>query len=141
MTSYEVFTDGACKGNPGKGGWGVYIRFPDGNESEHFGGDEFTTNNQMELRAAIEGIRLCGQNPCILYTDSEYVMKGITEWMPNWKSRGWRTAANKPVKNKELWQELDALVQITPVVWKWVRGHAGHPGNERADMLANRGCV
>jgi ribonuclease HI len=134
-----LFTDGACRGNPGPGGWGVLLRYGD-HERELYGGEPATTNNRMELRAAIEGLKAL-REPCevTLTTDSTYVMKGLTEWLPGWKARGWRTAARKPVKNAELWQALDAEAQRHRVHWEWVKGHSGHEGNERADALANRG--
>jgi ribonuclease HI len=137
----EIYTDGACKGNPGPGGWGVVLK--SGTlEKELFGGELGTTNNRMEMMAVIEALTALNQ-PCevTLYLDSEYVRKGITEWIRGWKARGWRTAANQPVKNAELWQKLDSLVASGghKIDWRWVRGHAGNPGNERADMLANRG--
>lgn len=135
----EVFTDGACKGNPGPGGWGALLKFK-GAERELWGGEANTTNNRMELMAAIQALAAL-KRPCQirLTTDSEYVMKGITQWLVNWKKRGWQTAAKLPVKNAELWQALDAQVQRHQVEWRWVRGHTGHPENERADQLANRG--
>jgi len=136
-----MYTDGACKGNPGPGGWGVLLR-SDGHEKELWGGERQTTNNRMELLAVIEGLSAL-KRPCrvSLYLDSEYVRKGITEWIHGWKKKGWVTAAKQPVKNAELWQRLDALVHGGPhqIEWHWVRGHAGDPGNERADALANRG--
>jgi ribonuclease HI len=136
-----MYTDGACKGNPGPGGWGVLLR-SDGHEKELWGGERHTTNNRMELLAVIEGLSAL-KRPCrvSLYLDSEYVRKGITEWIHGWKKKGWVTAAKQPVKNAELWQRLDALVHGGPhqIEWHWVRGHAGDPGNERADALANRG--
>lgn len=139
MKRVALFTDGACRGNPGPGGWGVLLRYGD-HERELYGGEPATTNNRMELRAAIEGLRAL-REPCevTLTTDSTYVMKGLTEWLPGWKARGWRTAGKKPVKNAELWQELDAQAQRHHVHWEWVKGHSGHEGNERADALANRG--
>ena len=135
----EMFTDGACRGNPGPGGWGVMLRF-NGTEKELFGGEAQTTNNRMELMAAIRGMEALTK-PCsvVLTTDSQYVMKGITEWMENWKRRGWKTAAKKPVKNVDLWQRLSSALEKHEVEWQWVRGHTGHPENERADELANRG--
>jgi ribonuclease HI len=135
----ELFTDGACRGNPGPGGWGVLLRYGD-HERELCGGEPATTNNRMELRAAIEGLKAL-REPCevTLTTDSTYVMKGLTEWLPGWKARGWRTAGRKPVKNAELWQALDAEAARHQVHWAWVKGHSGHAGNERADALANRG--
>jgi ribonuclease HI len=134
-----LFTDGACRGNPGPGGWGVLLRYGE-RERELYGGEPATTNNRMELRAAIEGLKAL-REPCevTLTTDSIYVMKGLTEWLPGWKARGWRTAGKKPVKNAELWQALDAEAQRHQVHWEWVKGHSGHAGNERADALANRG--
>jgi len=134
-----IYTDGACKGNPGPGGWGALLIYR-GAEKELWGGDPSTTNNRMELMAAIAGL-IALTRPCSvkLVTDSQYVMKGIQEWMPNWKKRGWKTAAKEPVKNADLWQQLDEQVRRHQVEWQWVRGHTGHPGNERADQLANRG--
>jgi len=139
MPVVEVFTDGACRGNPGPGGWGAVLRYK-GRERDIHGGERLTTNNRMELTAAIKALESLNR-PCrvVLTTDSEYLRKGITEWMPNWKRRGWRTAARKPVKNEELWKRLDELAGQHEIEWKWVRGHSGHPGNERADELANRG--
>lgn len=135
----EIFTDGACRGNPGPGGWGALLRFGD-TEKELFGGEAQTTNNRMELRAAIEALSSL-KRPCkvALTTDSQYVRKGITEWIVNWKKRGWKTASKKPVANADLWQQLDAVCAEHDVDWHWVRGHTGHPENERADQLANRG--
>ncbi len=134
-----IYTDGACKGNPGPGGWGAWLRWG-GHEKELFGGALSTTNNRMELTAVIESLGLLKRRtPVAVYTDSEYVKNGITTWIHGWKKRGWRTADNKPVKNIELWQQLDALVAQHSVQWHWVKGHAGDPGNERADALANRG--
>ncbi|HIQ42594.1 MULTISPECIES: ribonuclease HI [Pseudomonas] len=134
-----IYTDGACKGNPGPGGWGALLVYK-GVEKELWGGDPSTTNNRMELMAAIAGL-IALTRPCAvkLVTDSQYVMKGIQEWMPNWKKRGWKTASKEPVKNADLWQKLDEEVNRHQVSWQWVRGHTGHPGNERADQLANRG--
>lgn len=135
----EVHTDGACRGNPGPGGWGAVLRY--GNvEREICGGEAHTTNNRMELTAAIRALSAL-REPCVvqLFTDSEYVRRGITEWMHNWRRNGWRTADRKPVKNADLWRELDAESSRHHVEWHWVKGHAGHPGNERADALANRG--
>ena len=135
----EVFTDGACRGNPGPGGWGVLLRYGD-NEKELYGGEANTTNNRMELMAAIQALEnLKRECKVILTTDSEYVRKGITEWIANWKKRGWKTAAKQPVKNKDLWQRLDKAATEHQVEWHWVRGHTGHPENERADELANKG--
>ena len=136
-----MYTDGACKGNPGPGGWGVLLTWG-GTEKEMFGGELVTTNNRMEMMAVIEGLSALKQ-PCsiTLYIDSQYVLKGMTEWLKGWKSRGWMTASKEPVKNVDLWQRLDPLVNTAghKIEWRWVKGHAGHPGNERADMLANRG--
>ncbi len=141
MNEVEIYTDGACKGNPGPGGWGVLLRSP-GTEKELFGGESGTTNNRMELTAVIEGLTAL-KRPCrvTVYLDSEYVRKGITEWIVGWKARGWRTAAKQPVKNVDLWQRLDALVAGAGhrIEWRWVKGHSGDPGNERADRLANQG--
>ncbi|WP_185266046.1 ribonuclease HI [Halopseudomonas xiamenensis] len=135
----EIFTDGACKGNPGPGGWGVLLRLGE-HQKTLFGGELNTTNNRMELTAAIRGLQAL-KKPArvVLTTDSEYVMKGIREWMPNWKKRGWKTASRQPVKNADLWQLLDDLVNQHQVDWRWVKGHSGHPENELADELANRG--
>jgi len=135
----EVYTDGACRGNPGPGGWGVLLRY--GNtEKELYGGEADTTNNRMELMAAIHALEnLKRESKVILTTDSQYVRKGITEWIANWKKRGWKTASKQPVKNKDLWQRLDKAATQHKVEWHWVRGHTGHPENERADELANRG--
>ena len=133
-----IYTDGACKGNPGLGGWGVLIEFPE-DINELYGFQEDTTNNRMELIAVIEALNSLKINSEIeIVTDSKYVKNGINEWIINWKKNGWRTASKKTVKNKELWQKLDALVQNHNIVWKWVKGHSGHPGNERADQLANK---
>jgi ribonuclease HI len=137
----EIYTDGACKGNPGPGGWGVLLK-AGGTEKELFGGELGTTNNRMELLAVIRALEAL-KRPCAvtLYLDSQYVLKGITEWLPGWKRKGWRTASKQPVKNVELWKELDALVGQGghTIDWRWVRGHNGDPGNERADALANLG--
>jgi ribonuclease HI len=135
----EIWTDGACKGNPGPGGWGALLR--DGlHETELFGGVRNTTNNRMELTAVIEALASLPQRSRLLvYTDSQYVMLGITEWMANWIRRGWRTADKKPVKNDDLWRRLAAAAAQHDIEWRWVRGHTGDPGNERADQLANRG--
>jgi ribonuclease HI len=137
--SIFIYTDGACRGNPGPGGWGVLLRHKE-RELELFGGDPDTTNNRMELMAAIQGLTSL-KRPCsaIVTTDSIYVMKGISEWLPNWVRRGWRTASNSPVKNADLWQLLVNAQQPHQVDWRWVKGHSGHAGNERADQLANRG--
>ena len=143
MNPIEIYTDGACKGNPGPGGWGVLLK-SSGTEKELFGGELQTTNNRMELLAVIEALSAL-KRPCqvTLYLDSEYVRKGITEWISGWKARGWRTAAKQPVKNVDLWQRLDAVVSTSghAIDWRWVKGHAGDPGNERADALANRGVA
>ena len=134
-----MFTDGACRGNPGKGGWGALLRFGDA-EKSLYGGEMESTNNRMELTAVIKGLEAI-KKPCKIEitTDSKYVLSGITEWMPNWKKRNWRTASKKPVLNVDLWQQLDALVQQHDIEWHWVKGHSGHPENEIADELANRG--
>lgn len=139
MKSVEAFTDGACRGNPGPGGWGVVLRAGK-HVKELSGGEPATTNNRMELRAAIEALAAL-KEPCRvdLYTDSVYVRSGITEWLPAWRARGWRTADKKPVKNQDLWETLAALAERHDVSWHWVKGHAGHPENERADELANHG--
>ena len=141
MNHVVIYTDGACKGNPGPGGWGVFLK-SDGHEKELWGGARETTNNRMELTAVIEALAAL-KRPCrvSLFLDSEYVRKGITEWIHGWKRKGWVTAAKQPVKNADLWQQLDALVHggIHQIEWHWVKGHAGDPGNERADALANRG--
>jgi ribonuclease HI len=139
MDKVEIFTDGACKGNPGLGGWGALL-VAEGVEKEICGGARDTTNNRMELQAVIEALSAL-KRPCMvtLHTDSQYVQKGISEWIHGWKARGWKTAAREPVKNEDLWKALDAAQAMHTVEWRWVRGHNGHPGNERADMLANRG--
>jgi ribonuclease HI len=138
-TTVEIWTDGACKGNPGLGGWGALMR-TGGHEKTLFGGEAVTTNNRMELTAPAEALRALTK-PCkvIIHTDSQYVMKGMTEWLPGWKRRGWITADKKPVKNVDLWKLLDEQVQRHDVSWRWVRGHAGDINNERADALANQG--
>lgn len=143
MKTVELFTDGACKGNPGPGGWGVLLRFnkdSDTVEKSLYGGEANTTNNRMELMAAIEGLKALTE-PCqvILTTDSQYVRQGITGWITNWKKNGWKTAAKKPVKNSDLWQVLDKQTQRHQVDWHWVKGHSGHRENEIADTLANKG--
>jgi ribonuclease HI len=139
MTNVELYTDGACRGNPGPGGWGVLLR-AGGRERELFGGELLTTNNRMEILAAIEGLQALSR-PCsvAVYTDSEYLRRGILEWMSKWKASGWRTSAKKPVKNEDLWRRLDEAAARHQVEWHWVKGHSGHPENERADALANRG--
>ncbi|MEO3432127.1 ribonuclease HI [Inquilinus sp. CAU 1745] len=137
-TKVQIFTDGACSGNPGPGGWGAVLRWGD-TERELYGGERETTNNRMELMAAISALEALKRPvEADLTTDSQYVRKGITEWMRNWKARGWMTADRKPVKNKELWQRLEAAMTPHKVDWHWVKGHAGHPENERADELARR---
>ncbi len=135
----DVFSDGACKGNPGIGGWGALLRTK-GKERELCGGEAHTTNNRMELMAAIAALETLTR-PCKvrLHTDSKYVLQGITEWLPGWKQRGWKTASKQPVKNDDLWRRLDDAVTRHHIEWVWVKGHAGHEGNERADALANRG--
>lgn len=137
--SVTIYTDGACRGNPGPGGWGALLSC-DGRNRELFGGEAHTTNNRMELTAAIQALNTLSR-PCqvALYTDSNYVRQGITQWLRGWKANGWKTAAKKPVKNTELWQALDAACQSHEITWHWVKGHAGHAGNETADALANRG--
>jgi len=137
----EIYTDGACKGNPGPGGWGALLRMNE-HEKELYGGESDTTNNRMELMAAIMAIESLTR-PCkvALTTDSQYVKNGINQWMDNWKKRGWKTADKKPVKNQDLWKRLDAALQDHEVEWHWVRGHTGHPENERADELANKGIM
>jgi ribonuclease HI len=135
----DMYSDGACKGNPGLGGWGVLMRFGD-HEKELCGGVPDTTNNRMELTAVIEGLRGLKRACRVrVHTDSQYVQKGIQEWLVNWKRKGWKTSTGQPVKNRDLWEALDRLASEHHVEWHWVRGHAGHEGNERADALANRG--
>ena len=139
MSRVEIYTDGACRGNPGVGGWGALLRFRD-RELELFGGEPATTNNRMELTAAIRALEALKRRcEVALYTDSQYVRQGITTWLADWKRRDWRTSDRKPVKNQDLRQELDALASKHDIAWHWVRGHTGHPENERADALANRG--
>ena len=132
-----IYTDGACRGNPGPGGWGVILSYQ-GNAKELYGAESHTTNNRMELMAAIQALE-CLNKSCFvqLNSDSSYVLKGITDWMPNWKKRGWKTAAKAPVKNEDLWRRLDAAITGHKIEWKWVKGHSGNEGNERADALAN----
>ncbi|ODS23852.1 ribonuclease HI [Candidatus Endobugula sertula] len=139
MKNIEIFSDGACKGNPGPGGWGALLRYG-GIEKPLYGGEKNTTNNRMELKAAIEGLKAL-KEPCHvdLTTDSQYVRKGITEWIDNWKRNGWKTASKKPVKNMDLWQQLDEQVIRHRVSWHWVKGHSGHRENEIVDELANKG--
>ena len=139
MKTVIIYTDGACRGNPGPGGWGVLIEYGESNK-QLYGGDISTTNNKMELTAAIMALKEI-KEPCeiILYTDSKYVLQGIEKWIHNWKKRGWRGANKKPVKNIDLWKELDELRDEHNIKWNWVKGHSGDPGNETADMLANRG--
>jgi ribonuclease HI len=139
MAAVEIFSDGACKGNPGVGGWGALLRMG-GTEKELFGGEANTTNNRMELTAVIQALTALTR-PCevLIHTDSQYVMKGMMEWIEGWKAKGWKTAAKQPVKNDDLWKTLDKLVAMHDVDWRWVKGHSGHPENERADQLANRG--
>ncbi len=141
LPNVEIYTDGACKGNPGPGGWGALLRYGT-QEKELWGGEPATTNNRMELLAVIRALESL-KRPCRvkLHTDSQYVQKGISEWIGNWKRRGWKTADRKPVKNEDLWRTLDALAARHEIEWVWVKGHAGHDGNERADALANRGCA
>jgi len=136
-----IYTDGACKGNPGQGGWGAWLRYGS-HERELFGGEPSTTNNRMELTAVIQALSFL-KRPCAveIYTDSQYVRQGITSWILGWKARGWKTADRKPVKNIDLWQRLDALAAAHQVSWHWVKGHNGDVGNERADELANRGVA
>jgi ribonuclease HI len=141
MNTITIYTDGACKGNPGPGGWGALLS-SNGTEKELFGGERNTTNNRMEMMAVIQALEAL-KRPCTvhLYLDSKYVLQGITEWIHGWKARGWKTASREPVKNVELWQRLDAIVSTGghQIDWRWVKGHAGNPGNERADALANKG--
>lgn len=137
----EIYTDGACQGNPGPGGWGAILRYK-GVEKEISGYSEATTNNRMELQAAIESLKTLTKPVIIdLYTDSQYLRDGITKWLPDWKKRGWLSSTKKPVKNKDLWEEIDALSQQHTVSWHWVRGHNGHPENERADALARNAII
>lgn len=139
MKQITIYTDGACRGNPGPGGWGVWMIF--GRHTRGLsGGEQPTTNNRMELMAAIMALETLNE-PCqvTLWTDSQYVMKGITEWLPGWKAKGWKTASRQPVKNADLWQRLDQAQQRHQIDWRWVKGHSGNPGNEKADQLANQG--
>lgn len=139
MKSITIYTDGACKGNPGPGGWGALLSY-NGRSKELSGGETLTTNNRMELMGAIMALETLKQSCAVtLFTDSTYVMKGLNEWLPAWKARGWKTADKKPVKNQDLWQRLDEAAQRHKIEWKWVKGHTGDPGNERADQLANLG--
>lgn len=139
MSKIEIYTDGACRGNPGPGGWGVWL-IAGKHQKELFGGEPNTTNNRMELMAAIEGLAaLKSESIVILTTDSQYVRKGITEWLSGWKLKGWKNSQRKPVKNADLWKLLDTQNQRHQVDWQWVKGHSGHPGNEKADELANKG--
>jgi ribonuclease HI len=139
MSDVDIFTDGACRGNPGPGGWGAILR-AGGKEKELYGGEAGTTNNRMELTAVIRALEALKQPSRVrVYTDSQYVQKGISEWIHSWKRRGWKTADKKDVKNADLWRELDALAALHDVAWHWVKGHAGHVENERADALANKG--
>ena len=137
----SLYTDGACKGNPGKGGWGVLMRYGS-HEKELFGGEAHTTNNRMELTAIIQGLAAL-KRPCavVIYTDSQYVKNGMEQWIHGWKKNGWKTASKQPVKNEDLWQQLDRLAAQHQIQWQWVRGHAGHAENERADQLANQGAA
>lgn len=139
MKQVVIYTDGACRGNPGPGGWGALLEY-NGHRRELSGGEALTTNNRMEMLAAIQALESLKQ-PCAvtLHTDSTYLMQGLTEWLPTWKARGWRTADRKPVKNQDLWQRLDEAARRHHIEWRWVKGHSGVPGNEAADALANRG--
>lgn len=139
MKAVIAYTDGACRGNPGPGGWGVSLRYGN-HEKELCGGESPTTNNRMELMAAISALESLRETCAVtLHTDSKYVLQGLTEWLPGWKKRGWKTADKKPVKNQDLWERLDAAAARHQVDWKWVKGHSGDPGNENADRLANKG--
>ena len=141
MTAVDIFTDGACSGNPGPGGWGALLRYGD-TEKEICGGEDATTNNRMELLAAIRAIEALKRPSTVrLHTDSTYLRDGITRWIGGWKANGWKTAAKKPVKNVDLWQRLDAAAARHDIEWRWVKGHAGHPDNERADALARKGLA
>ncbi|WP_288356398.1 ribonuclease HI [uncultured Cycloclasticus sp.] len=135
----QIYTDGACRGNPGVGGWGASLSY-NGTHKEIYGGEQETTNNRMELTAVIEALKVLKEpSDLTINSDSKYVLSGINEWMPNWKKRNWKTAGRKPVKNVDLWQQLDAQIQPHKIKWVWVKGHSGNPGNERADELANMG--
>lgn len=137
----SLYTDGACKGNPGKGGWGVLMRYGS-HEKELFGGEAHTTNNRMELTAIIQGLAALKRScAVVIYTDSQYVKNGMEKWIHGWKKNGWKTASKQPVKNEDLWQQLDRLAAQHQIQWQWVRGHAGHAENERADALANQGVA
>lgn len=139
MKTVEIYTDGACRGNPGPGGWGAWLK-SDGVEKMICGGEQETTNNRMELMAAIQALEILNQSCSVkLFSDSKYVLQGITEWLSNWKKRGWKTASKKPVKNEDLWRRLDTAMQRHDVEWGWVKGHSGNIGNEKADQLANQG--
>lgn len=139
MKVVTIYTDGACKGNPGPGGWGAILKYGE-SEKEIWGGEKVTTNNRMEIMAAIAALELLKRpSKVVLYTDSEYLRKGITEWITGWKRRNWKNSAGKPVKNDDLWKRLDATTPLHDIEWRWVKGHSGDPGNERADQLANRG--
>ena len=139
MKKITIYTDGACKGNPGPGGWGALLEY-NGRKKTMHGGEPLTTNNRMEMMGAISALETLREACEItLFTDSKYVLQGLTEWLPGWKARGWRTASKQPVKNQDLWERLDAAVQRHTIEWRWVKGHAGDPGNEMADQLANQG--
>ena len=141
-STVEIFTDGACSGNPGPGGWGAVLRCTGGQEWEHSGGEAETTNNRMEMLAAVESLAcLPFQTKIVLYTDSQYLKNGMNLWLKNWKKNGWKTANKSPVKNQDLWQRLDDLTQKHSIEWRWVKGHSGHPENERADALARNGII
>jgi len=139
--SIEIYTDGACKGNPGPGGWGVLLRY-NGTEKTIYGGEKLTTNNRMELMAAIKALEALTRSCEVeLFTDSQYLRQGMTSWLHQWKKNGWRNSKKEPVKNADLWQQLDSLASSHQINWHWVKAHAGHPENERADALANQGIV